>query len=154
MVKLCKSCDIYKPIERFEFHWKKSGKKESRRAVCKDCRNRRKKFLDSRHGLGLHARNIKRLYNITPSQYHAIRCSQDSLCAICRKPNPTNRRFAIDHCHQTGIVRGLLCDKCNRGLGQFNDNPELIQAAFIYLMDRTRVFQILQEYSEDEPTSA
>jgi len=54
-------------------------------------------------------------------------------CDICGSPSLTKPRHAIDHCHTTGKVRGLLCWPCNKGLGNFKDNPELIQKAIKYL---------------------
>lgn len=61
--------------------------------------------------------------------------AQNNQCAICEIDvlNTEGRRFAVDHDHITGKVRGLLCSKCNMGLGKFNDSPELIDAAIEYL---------------------
>lgn len=54
-----------------------------------------------------------------------IKSVQNNLCAICFEPNPSD----LDHCHKTGKVRWLLCKHCNRGLGAFRDNPELLRRA-------------------------
>ena len=63
--------------------------------------------------------------------YDAMLASQHGACAICnRKPG---KRLAVDHCHVTGKVRGLLCAKCNSGLAFFQDNPDYILAAIEYL---------------------
>lgn len=74
-------------------------------------------------------------YDITHSQYLQMVKDQDNKCLICKTDGIALRagRLYVDHCHQTGIVRGLLCDKCNRGLGCFNDNPDLMAAALDYL---------------------
>jgi ribosomal protein S14 len=63
---------------------------------------------------------------------------QGGLCAICGKPETTKRKgvtfqLAIDHCHDTGRVRGLICRRCNSGLGYFYDDPMLLQRALGYL---------------------
>ncbi len=57
---------------------------------------------------------------------------QEQKCAICGAP-PAEKPLAIDHCHKTGKVRGLLCHKCNMGLGMFLDRPELLDEAASYL---------------------
>ena len=64
--------------------------------------------------------------------YEAQLARQTNGCAICGTP-PKVRRLNIDHDHLTGAVRGLLCAKCNRGLGWFRDQPELLFVANLYL---------------------
>lgn len=60
--------------------------------------------------------------------------AQDGKCLICRRTNPDSAKpLAVDHCHATNRVRGLLCHKCNTGLGSFDDNPELLVGAIAYL---------------------
>jgi hypothetical protein len=54
-------------------------------------------------------------------------------CAICGGPPKHGSRLHTDHCHATGVVRGLLCITCNAGLGQFRDSPDLVMAALDYL---------------------
>lgn len=74
-------------------------------------------------------------YGITKVEYNAM-LSVVPGCAICgRLPGATNggRRLAVDHDHDTGRVRGLLCESCNNGLGRFKDNPQLLTAAAEYL---------------------
>jgi hypothetical protein len=77
---------------------------------------------------------------IDPEEYERLLATQDYKCAICKRPREENtlgRRFAVDHDHNTGLVRGLLCYKCNTGLGALNDDPELLQTAADYLrLDR------------------
>jgi hypothetical protein len=58
---------------------------------------------------------------------------QDGVCKICSKPPLDNPYLCVDHSHITGRVRGLLCTRCNTGLGQFEDDPELLMAAYKYL---------------------
>ena len=77
---------------------------------------------------------LKRNYGLTPEQLDAMRLAQKDLCAICRKP-PTGRwsTLCVDHCHDTGRVRGLLCNNCNRAIGLLGDNETVIQAAAGYI---------------------
>lgn len=82
--------------------------------------------------------NLKR-YGITLEIYQEMFSRQRGVCAICK--NPTNhkygRRLDVDHDHATGIVRGLLCCKCNRGLGYFRDNADYLIQAALYLQSQT-----------------
>jgi ferredoxin len=76
---------------------------------------------------------LKQLYDITPEEVEQMEQAQAGLCAICHKKCPTNRRLSIDHDHETGRVRGLLCLKCNVAIGALN-TPELLEQAKAYLL--------------------
>ncbi|WP_343907161.1 endonuclease VII domain-containing protein [Nocardioides aquiterrae] len=78
---------------------------------------------------------LKQKYGITPEQYDEILAAQGGVCAICGDPPADSRgyRMHVDHCHSTGRVRGILCGPCNRGLGNFADNPTRLLAAVDYL---------------------
>ncbi len=70
-------------------------------------------------------------YGITLEQYNTMLITQNNVCAICKLT--CSRRLSVDHCHKTGKVRGLLCIKCNRGLGNFNDEISRLKAAVNYM---------------------
>lgn len=72
--------------------------------------------------------------------YEQILEKQGGRCAICGKEASGNR-FAIDHSHETGEIRGLLCYQCNTGLGSFRDDSELLRKAIAYLSDRRELTQ-------------
>ncbi len=78
-------------------------------------------------------------FGMTVEEYNAILSKQKGRCAICgRKPRGTDRyrrgrALAVDHDHKVGKNRGLLCDLCNRALGQFHDSLEILKAAVRYL---------------------
>jgi len=84
-------------------------------------------------------RRIKRTYGLTEADWQTMFDAQGGVCLICGKPeiatykNGKVKRMSVDHCHTTGAVRGLLCSKCNHGLGNFDDNPELLVVAAEYL---------------------
>ena len=84
-----------------------------------------------------HARDnyIKRLYGISRADYDALMARQGGLCAICRKPSKL--RLCVDHCHVTGMIRGLLCRKCNAGLGCLGEDQRALVAALAYLEARS-----------------
>ncbi len=73
------------------------------------------------------------------SEYEDLLLKQEGRCAICKTTDPGKRRngicdsFAVDHCHKTGEVRGLLCYRCNLALGLLDDNLETIFNTVIYL---------------------
>lgn len=75
---------------------------------------------------------LKRKYGISLSEYESMAESQNGRCAICDSL-PDKKGLAVDHCHDSGRVRGLLCNKCNAALGFFRDDPERVGAAMAYL---------------------
>lgn len=73
-------------------------------------------------------------FRLTPEEYESKLKEQGGACAICKRmPAVGGKDLAVDHNHTTMENRGLLCDKCNRGIGHFNDDPELLLAAIEYL---------------------
>ncbi len=83
--------------------------------------------------------NLKFNFDMSLEQYKNISKSQDNVCAICRLPetskpqNGRTKNLAVDHCHKTGKIRGLLCGKCNKGIGLLQDNEEILMSAISYL---------------------
>lgn len=77
-------------------------------------------------------RHIISRYGITEEQYLGMVDKQGGVCAICGKPCSIGR-LSIDHCHITEKVRGLLCRRCNAGLGAFGDNVNMLEKAIDYL---------------------
>lgn len=72
-------------------------------------------------------------YGITENNYDAIFDSQNGVCAICGSPPKGDRELVIDHNHNTGKVRGLLCVTCNAGIGMLKDNKQILKRASDYL---------------------
>ena len=82
--------------------------------------------------------NLKHRYGITEEQYDQMLVEQKYKCKICRqKPDKSqtqpDKPLYVDHCHQTKVIRGLLCHKCNVALGHMNDDPEQLERAANYL---------------------
>lgn len=72
-------------------------------------------------------------FGIHADQYEAILKEQNYVCAICKLPDICNRLLAVDHCHVTKKVRGLLCTNCNMAIGKFQDNVQYMKNAIEYL---------------------
>jgi hypothetical protein len=95
---------------------------------------------------------LKHKYGLTTEQFNELLHQQNHACGICERP--FHRTPHIDHCHVTGLVRGLLCHTCNVGLGHFDDNPALLVKAARYLARwLLRVLQILNRKENDMMTT-
>jgi hypothetical protein len=87
---------------------------------------------------------LREKYGLTLEQYDEMLERQGGGCAICGKP-PGDIALHVDHCHETGRVRGLLCFACNAGLGQFKHDPELLVAAATYAGAHWRIQELKAE---------
>ena len=122
----CNVCFKEKGIDNF---YTQSYNKDLYIYTCKPCyslKNKKdvnKKYLTS----------IARKYGISIKDYLDMRKSQNDRCKICGGSD--SRRLSIDHCHTTNEVRGLLCSACNKGLGYFKDNIEILIKAAEYLQE-------------------
>jgi len=80
-------------------------------------------------------RNALKKYGLTHESFDALLESQNNACAICKTttPNGPGKRFMVDHCHATGVIRGLLCSNCNFIIGHCKESPEVLLSAIEYL---------------------
>lgn len=141
--KFCAGCQNILPLS--EFSKIKSGARIGQLVSrCKKCRLERQnkyrngeKFREkSLYDLVEWPSKIRRTYGIEPEDYYRMLEEQGSGCAICKSKVPGyngKKRFAIDHCHTTGKVRGVLCHPCNKALGSFKDDPEIMLEAVDYI---------------------
>jgi len=115
--KICKRCKQNKPKVNFTTN---KSTKDGLNSSCKQC------IKDS---------SLLKKYGISLNGYNALLKSQGFRCALCgtNKPLGVSGMFVVDHCHKTGVVRGLLCNHCNTGLGKLGDNVETLQRAVDYL---------------------
>lgn len=102
-------------------------RRSSRQMFCADCAKPQKM---ERQGWRL----LEKRFGLTKEAYEQLLEKQNGGCAICGEACATGDRLAVDHDHETGEVRGLLCRKHNVGLGMFNDDVDLLLAALLYLM--------------------
>lgn len=87
------------------------------------------------HPEAKHRYMLKERYRISQTTYDRMLANQAGMCAICgsTEPGAKARHLAVDHCHESGDIRGLLCISCNSGLGQFKDNLDVMRNAVRYL---------------------
>lgn len=76
---------------------------------------------------------VERNYGLSWEDYEAMLARQDGRCAICRTSNPGKKAWHVDHNHENGDVRGLLCSDCNLTLGKINDSVEVLYSMIRYL---------------------
>ena len=102
----------------------------------------KKKDRDRIKDLRRNGHFLKEKYGISLEEYDGLLYEQGGGCAICGREDSSRKDrvqtkfpLCVDHDHKTGIIRGLLCDECNRGLGAFKDNPELLTIAAHYLQE-------------------
>jgi hypothetical protein len=128
--KRCPDCREIKPLEAFPLSRSASS---GRHPYCKPCHNARGKGTIARlYGTSRHYHLVRR-YGISAADADRMLEEQNGLCAICTE-KPAEH---VDHCHDSGRVRGLLCFNCNGGLGQFGDRVDILSRAIDYL-ERTR----------------
>jgi len=126
--KWCPDCNTYRPLDEFP---RNRGTRDGRAVYCKPHQNERTyASRQTVHGGSRHYHLVRR-YGVTAAQIDEMVDVQPGLCLICL--NDLGDRPHVDHDHETGEVRGILCFNCNGGLGQFQDEPFLLKRAAGYL---------------------
>ena len=138
--KVCKKCGYDKPIS--EFSIKNKNRSQPYNSRCKSCINadRREKFASGKWAKQVsepdshRERYLGKEYGISCDDYDAMYHYQHGRCGICGvHQNELAGRLHVDHDHDTGDIRALLCGNCNRGLGMYQDDPFLMEIAAEYL---------------------
>ena len=134
-MKTCSKCKEHKGLDEFT---KASRTKDGKYPYCKVCKGSYDKKWHSKNPGAKREFDLKNKYSITLYQYDEMEAAQGGTCAICNQEETSQfrgkvKRLAVDHCHENGHVRALLCKKCNVSLGNFNDDPERFRAAAYYL---------------------
>lgn len=135
--KTCFQCGAEKDIEEFG---QRAISLDGHDGTCKEC----KRVYRKKHYQGQEEKKriwfLRRNYDITIEQYESMLVAQGGVCAICRQPE-THRDWrsgkvmwlAVDHDHLTGVIRGLLCNRCNSAIGYLDEQPERLVNAMEYL---------------------
>ena len=135
-MKKCTKCGETKKLSQYSTE---KRAKDGRRSACKVCLASASSFYykNKEYVYSAEYRRRKTLacYGITLEDFNEMLKEQKYRCKICNieEKHASKARFHVDHCHDTGKVRGLLCSKCNQGLGMFNDNIEFLKEAAKYL---------------------
>lgn len=129
-LKTCEKCGVQQDTNDY---YKKETTLDGLDPWCKKCVRRKFKILNL-NGRSQRKSHLKRNYKLTLKEYDQLFHKQCGYCYIClTHQDKLKKKLAVDHCHQTGKVRGLLCMKCNTALGKFNDDIYLIERALAYL---------------------
>lgn len=147
----CVTCKAVKGLNRF---YKSSKSSSGRKGQCIECykrvgdeyrsrpevrkvysekAKRRREEEPERHRTYYRKSALRNKYGITLGDYDAMLREQNGRCAICFSPQPSGVSLYIDHCHDTGAVRGLLCHPCNAGIGFLEDDVNRMKSAIRYL---------------------
>jgi hypothetical protein len=132
-VSICPKCGDEKDPGEFDFIDRET---EKRASWCKTCVRKGVKVYQGTATAKQKRRayQLRKLYNMTIEQYDQILADQRGLCAICGTDKAgRGRLFYVDHDHVTGRVRGLVCNSCNRALGLFKDNLDILRSAVTYM---------------------
>lgn len=150
MPKKCRVCAQDKPLSEFyrKYPSIEEGNPSARNSVCRECQNgasKHRRATEEGYRESVNAKkrgeyslrvNLRFLYGITLEQYNGMVERQGGVCAICGQP-PTSatpgRRLHVDHDHKSGVIRGLLCGRCNTGIGSLQESPEILSRAILYL---------------------
>lgn len=149
--KICSICKETLAISTFEI----SSRGNGYRGACKPCKNKirrerghgklneQQKAAKKKYNATVQGKAKSREYNLlwhfgmTTQDFKDLLLSQKDGCGICGTPEPENAHHQVDHDHTTGFVRGILCRRCNKGIGFFDGHPELLSRAITYLSNQT-----------------
>jgi len=135
--KRCPLCQETKD-RLVEFGVRKNGFSRSRCRKCEDKKTKEWMKANPEKMRAINARiTLFRLHGLTPKHYEKLSAAQNGMCAICSVCPDPGKRLYIDHCHKTNRIRGLLCNRCNRAMGLFEDDPELLRKVIDYLLNNT-----------------
>lgn len=137
--QICRTCKTQKSTNNF---YRRANTKSGLDSECADCakerdKKRYRRDIEKRKHQNKWA-TLKMKFGITKDHWQKMLTSQNGACAICRKIFDRSDNTHVDHDHQTGRVRGLLCRKCNFAVGLLSDDPGTFDRAAKYLRDNQK----------------
>lgn len=124
--KICCGCKIEQPVSEFT---KRLRNKDGLRSRCKTCEHKSEHNYRIRNPTGRYISRLRQDYGLDKDTYLDMLLQQEYKCKICGNKN----KLCIDHCHKTGKIRGILCVRCNTGIGMFIENIIFLEKAIEYL---------------------
>jgi len=130
-MKNCNICNTLKPFSEFSRSNTKRG--DGYQYTCKPCNtSEKRKWRNSNVDKNRNSKYLKK-FGLTLNEVKSILSRQNNKCAICSKSIEMGSKTHLDHDHKTNAVRGFLCQKCNHGLGLFDDSHDILKSAVKYL---------------------
>src|SRR5262249_51983207 len=126
ITKCCSHCQIIKVAEEF---WTDKTQADGLSRQCHDCRSIAGRLSYERHKASRISQIRFRRYGLSESDGLRMLQKQNNTCPVCGAVFGRGKRFVVDHDHETGVVRGLLCDRCNTALGLLGDSLSRLRAA-------------------------
>lgn len=128
----CPRCQQWRPLDEYN---KGSRTKHGTATYCKSCSVQwASEWGKSERGRrSRHRSRVLYEYNLSAAEFEALKSAQNDQCKICQQEPDNGKELCVDHCHGTGRVRGLLCDRCNRAIGYLKESPALLRAAADYI---------------------
>lgn len=132
LTKVCPVCKQALPPEAYN---RNKRDKSGLAWACRPCQraSQRKQFQKPHAKQRSWERAIERRYGITADEFNVKFAAQGYGCAVCGSDQHKGQNWNVDHDHETGVVRGILCRDCNHGIGALHDSPMLLRAAAEYL---------------------
>lgn len=132
----CPKCKVVS--ETKDFYFNQTGP-----WACKSCHsiwrkeNRKDPEVMRRHKEGMRRVHLNKVYGLSEIEYNKLLELQSGGCAICKQPCRVHERLSVDHDHNTGAVRGLLCQQCNSAIGFLKEDEDIIWNMLEYLKKHT-----------------
>ncbi len=161
MTSIVKICKVHGNLTQEQITKSGKTKKGTIQLRCKECSNQSQKkhklnnpdslrewqklYRQKNYDTKIRWHRLKNMFGIDKNIYEEMLSQQNSVCAICKQPESFKSKIGrnrseflcVDHCHDSGNIRGLLCRKCNAALGGFNDSIKMLETAINYLMKFT-----------------
>lgn len=129
-MKKCTKCAVVKPIDDFS----KNASKRIRDSICKDCASLSSMGYYKVNFRKVNNNRLVRMFGITADEYDKLEAKQGGVCAICKKPCRSGNRLSVDHNHNNGKVRELLCSPCNTALGLVLEDRAILVSMDEYIV--------------------